>query len=150
MNLNLVNIKKIVVTALLLICVCFTNCKKETSNNATQEILQKIRHSWSVYSSRVCFPDGSSFMLLGDSQYFNIDDFRIRQTKFFNQISRDTSKFQLANNNTQILFYPFNNGIIGTTADTQYINTINDSFFVYCRKDATGFTTFIDSLKRDK
>ena len=136
------------VSLTMAICICLTNCKKENNEEYVRPALQKLRHDWTVISARIFFPNGSNYMLLNDYQYFRSDNLQITKTFGIAQTFYDTSKYNLLVDDSTILFYGINNGVMSNVADTAYIRTLNDTLLVYYFKNSTGFINFVDSLKR--
>ncbi len=140
---------KIIIAGFVSIII-FLGCKKE-KDNPVSPTLALIQHDWTVVSSRIFLPDGSSnYLLLNDKQDFRTDGKLIQMHKGVTGLPLyDTSIYQLLENNMNILFYGYKNGIQDNEADTATITTLTNDQFVYFFIDpSTRNINFVDSLKR--
>ena len=143
----------------LLVCglILFASCKKDTTLS-NSDTLKLIQNTWTSISSRLYTPNSSTITIqVKDSfQVFRSDGYLLdcigKNINYPNLpplplLLSDTSTYTLSQDNSTLLFYPINDGIKRTNADTIIIRTITDKLFVYYWNQGQGYG-ILDSLKK--
>jgi hypothetical protein len=146
-QLGYMRFKKYLKTAVAFsILVIFVAGCKKTNDTPVSPSLKILQNYWTYISTRIYFPDGNSYKLLGDFKDFRKDGYSINISYGLSgRPQNDTATYKLLYDSL-IEFREIVNGI-QNPPDTAFIRTINDTLLVFDYR-SNGIIIALDSLKK--
>ncbi|HEY4784455.1 MAG TPA: hypothetical protein VIH57_00335 [Bacteroidales bacterium] len=128
------------------------SCKKDPVENRSAKLIL-LQNTWTPISSRIFFPNGSSYLLISPlSETFTKNGYIVDQVYVTTSTgivlqNKIVNAYKLLPNDTILVEYNIVNGITDTTAYPSIITTLTDHLLVIIKKN-NNFIQNIDSLKR--